>query len=177
MSNANNSSWLTLFLSLSIFFSLLPVFFNLHFHFLTLLGLSVLLCLFHFLSISQMLPSSTSSTVRPHRTLRSCVSLAPMSCLCARTMPPLRLPHLLLPADLYLPYLLSRTPTPCPTQGPSPVSKACLFLSLPRARAGLPLHVFPSHSHSRPHCGVTCQGSGTAVSWRSSQRTRGDYRR
>ncbi|KAF3839623.1 hypothetical protein F7725_018340 [Dissostichus mawsoni] len=38
----------------------------------------------------------------------------------------------------FLHYLLSRIPTPCPTQTPSPVSKACLSLSPRRVKAGLP---------------------------------------
>uniref|UniRef100_A0A8D3AKR2 Rho guanine nucleotide exchange factor 5-like n=1 Tax=Scophthalmus maximus TaxID=52904 RepID=A0A8D3AKR2_SCOMX len=100
-----------------------------------------------------------------------------MSCLCARTIPPLQLHRRLLPADLCLPYLLSHTLTPCLTRAPSPVSKACLFQSPQEARAGLPRRVYPLHSHSRPHCGGTCRGSGTAVNWRISQRTRGDCRR
>lgn len=124
----------------------------------------------HFLSFSKMLPSSTSSTARPPKTLRSCVRLVPI-------LSRLLLPHPLLPADLFLHYLLLHTPTPWPTQAPSPVSKACLSLSPPRVKAGLPPHVCPSLSHSSPHFGGSCRGSGTVLSWRSSQRTRGDYRR
>lgn len=124
-----------------------------------------------------MLHSSTSSTVRRHRTLRSSVRLGPMSSLCLRTLPSLLPPHHPLPADLFLPYHRSHTPTHCPTLAPSPVSEVCLSLSPPGVKAGRRLHVCPSHSHSRPHCGETCRGSGIVLSSRSSQRTRGDYRR
>lgn len=116
-----------------------------------------------FFSFPQMLHSSTSSTVRQHRTLRSCARLALMSSLCVRTTLPLLL-FQLRPADLFLSYLQSHTPTPCSTQAPSPVLKACLSLSPPRMMAGLRLHVYPSHSHSRPHCGESYQGSGTVLS-------------
>lgn len=154
------------FLYFSTFFFCCSVFFP-----------AVSLCVSHFPSSSQMLPSSTSSTARPLRTLRSCARLAPMPSLYVRTPPRLALPHRLLPADLFLPYPLSRTPTRWPTQAPSPVSKACLSLSPPGVKAGLPPHVYPSVSHSQPRCGASCRGSGTVRSWRSSQRTRGDCRR
>lgn len=129
------------------------------------------------LSLAQMLPSSTSSTARPPRTLRSCVRLAPRSSQCARTSPSPLPPRLPRPADPSPLSLQSSTHTPWPTPAPSPASRACLSPSPPRASAGLRLLVCPSLWHSRPHCGGSCPGSGTALSWRSSQRTRGGYRR
>lgn len=132
----------------------------------------LLFSLSHILSFSQMRPSYTSSTTRRPRTLRSCARLALMASL---------LPPPPMPADPFLPYLLSRIPTPCPTQTPSPVSKACLSLSPRRLKAGLPPLVSPSLSLSRrlsrPLCGGSCRASGTALSWWSSQMARDDYRR
>lgn len=150
MSNANKPFWLTLLSFASCIFQ--PSSFLL---------LPRLLCLSHFLSFSQMLPSSTSSTARPLRTLRSCARLAPMSSPCARNPPHPLLLHLLLPADPFLPYLLSSTPTRYPAQALLPVSKACLSLSPPNVKAGLPRHVCPSLSHSRRRCGGSCLESGT----------------
>ena len=166
-------------LSLSVLLLLFPVRFN------TLFSLSSILppplCLSHFLSFHQMPPHSTSSTARRHRTLRSCDSLAPMSCLCVRRMRRLLLPHLsphlLLPADLFLPSPRSHTPTPGPTKALSLVVKACLSQSPPGTKAGLPLHVCQSPSHSRPHCGGNCRLSGIVLNWRSLEKMRGDCRR
>lgn len=165
MSNANKNFWLTLLSFASCIFQ--PSF----------LLLPRLPRLSYFLSFSQMLPSFTSSTARPPRTLRSCARLAPMSSQCAKNPPHPLLLRLLLPADPFLPYLLSGTPTRCPAQALLPVSKACLSLSPPNVKADLPPHVCPSLSHSRQRCGGSCLESGTVQGWRSSQRTRGDYRR
>ncbi len=138
---------------------------------------AVLICLARFLSFSQTLPSSTSSTARPLRTSRSCVRPAQMSYLCVKKILRPLLPHLLLHGDLFLLYPLSTTPTLSHTQAPSPVSKACLSLSPQNVQAGLPPHGSPSLSHSHPHCGGSCQRSGTVPNLRSSQKTRGDYKR
>lgn len=128
-------------------------------------------------SVSQMLPSSTSSTARRPKTLRSCVRLVPMSSQCVRTLPRPLLPRLLQPGDLFLLYHLCGTPTPCPTQAPSPVFKVCLSLSPVRAKAGLPPRAYPYLSRSPPCCGGSCLVSGTVLSLKSSQRIRGDYKR
>lgn len=153
MSNANNSSWLTPFL-----FACCP-------------PSSSALC------VSQTPPSSTNSTARRPRTLRSCARRALTSTLCARTPHRLRRPRPLQRAGLCRPCPRSHTPTLCPTAAPSPVSKACPSPSPLGVRAGLPPRVSPSRSRSRPPCGGSCRGSGTALSWRSLQRTRGVCRR
>lgn len=125
-------------------------------------------------SLSQMLPSSTSSTARPLRTSRSFVRLVLTPSLCPRMLAgPLLLRHPLL-ADPFLPYRRTRTLTPSPTLAPSPVSKACLCLSPP---GGLGPRAYQSLSHSLPRCGGTCRGSGTVLSWRSSARISADCRR
>lgn len=126
----------------------------------------------------QMLPSSTSSTARPPRTLRSCVRPALMSSLLAGRPPSPPLLHPLPLADLFRPcHSLSSTPTPCPTQAPSPASKVCLSPSPQELKAGLPPHASPYLSASRPHCGGSCRPSGTAPSSTSSPKTRDAYKR
>lgn len=126
----------------------------------------------------QMLPSSTSSTARLPRTLRSCVRPALMSSLLAGRPPSPPLLHPLPLADLFRPCRsLSGTPRPCPTQAPSPVSKACLSPNPQELKAGLPPHASPYLSASRRHCGGSCRPSGTAPSSRSSPKTRDAYKR
>lgn len=128
----------------------------------------------------QMLPSSTSSTAKPRRTLRSCARLAPTRSPLAerRLRPPLRRP--LPPGGPSLrcrPPSTTRPPTPCPTRAPSPACRACLCHSPPGARTDQSPHASPCPSDSRPRCGGSCRGSGTAASWRSSARTRDGCRR
>lgn len=128
----------------------------------------------------QMLPSSTSSTVKPPRTLRSCARLAPtLFPLAGRRLPPLpRRP--LPPGGRSLrcqPPSTSRPPTPCPTRAPSPACRACLCHSPLGARAGRPPRASLCPSGSLPRCGGSYRGSGTAASWRSSARTRDGCRR
>lgn len=157
--------------SLSVLF-ILP----LDFFFVTFLFLSPSPLLPFFSSLPlrpQMLPSSTSSTARPPRTLRSCVRPALMSSLLAGRPPSPPLLHPLPLADLFRPCRsLSSTPTPCPTQAPSPASEACLSPNLQELKAGLPPHASPYLSASRPRCGGSCRPSGTAPSSTSSPKTR-----
>lgn len=128
----------------------------------------------------QMLPSSTSSTAKRPRTLRSCARLAlTWSHSVGRRLPP-RPRRPLAQGGLYLrcpPPSTTRPHTPCPTRAQSPACRACLCHSPPGARADRPPRASPCPSDSRPRCGGSCRGSGTAASWRSSARTRDGCRR
>lgn len=102
---------------------------------------------------SQMLPSSTSSTTRQPRTLRSCGRLVLMSPPFPRIRLLPRLLRLCLLADLCHPFHPPSPHTGCP----SPVSKACLSPSLQRLKAGLRHRVSPYPSLSPPPCGGSSQ--------------------
>lgn len=156
--NANSSLWVVLFLS--GLFSFAP--FNLKKKMSTLFFSRALFIYSSlFLPLTQMLHNSISNTVRQPRTLRSCVRLVLNSSLWVRTKLRLLFPHLLLPAELFLPFPHNHIPSPSPTQALS-LSKACISLNAPGVNVELLPHV--CQSHSRPRCGEICRGSGTVLS-------------
>lgn len=106
----------------------------------------------------QMLPSSTSSTTRQPRTLRSCARHVLMAPLCPRIrLLPWRLRlRLRQPADPCHPFRPPSPPTGSPTQAPSQASKAYLYPSPQRSKAGLPPRVSPYRCRSPPACGGSC---------------------